>query len=128
MKTLIVNANTRTLDRVTPNLPNMRETMTEWFQPLQFILVKKSVENFEAVETQTVVSFSGIVENISPQELQMRPEGQRKWEYINVWAGPELELSVDDIFRYQNKNYRVMTKNDWSSYGYVQYQCAEDYA
>ena len=128
MKTLIINANTRTLDQIAPTLPNMRDALNEWFQNIVFTMVKKMTTNFELVETNTQIQFQGVVENIKPQDLDMRPEGQRKWRYISVWATPELELNPDEIFTYQGINYRVMTKNDWSSYGYVEYECAEDYS
>ena len=127
MKSIIVDAASKTLDQLSPTTPNMRDTVSEWFQTLEFTLIKKAVDNFELVETRTTIIFQGIVESITPQQIQMRPEGERKWGYINVWASAELVLSIDDVFRYQQVNYRVVSKNDWSAYGYVQYECAEDY-
>lgn len=127
MRTLIFNANARTLDKITPNVPNVQDTLNDWFQTIVFTRIKKETINFQVVETLTEIAFRGVVENIAPSELDMMPEGQRRWEYISVWATPELELNIDDRFKYQSKNYRVTKKNDWSVYGYVQYECTEDY-
>lgn len=127
MKPIITNANSRTLDQIAATVPNMSETVSEWFQNVIFDLIKKITVNFEVQELHTQIIFQGIVENISPQQLEMKPEGQRKWQWISVWATPELILQPDDIFRYRDKNYRVMSKNDWSAYGYVQYEAMEDY-
>lgn len=127
MKGMIFNANTRTLDNISPNLPNMENTIMDWMQTIIFTMIKKTTENFQVIEKETKVVFQGIVENIKPSNLDMKPEGQRKWRWISVWSSPELELQIDDRFNYQHVNYRVMSKNDWSVYGYVQYECMEDY-
>jgi hypothetical protein len=127
MKTLIINANAKNLDQITPSLPNMTSTLTDWFQVITFVMIKKKVENFQVSESPTSITFQGVVENIKASNLEMRPEGQRKWAWISVFTTPELELEIDEVFRYQNKNYRVMTKNDWGVYGYLEYECMEDY-
>lgn len=127
MKNIIFNANSRTLDQITPNLPNMGATLTEWLQTITFTVVKKTTENFQVIETVKSIVFEGIVENVQPQNLDIRQEGQRKWRYISVWSTIDLELNPDDKFDYQRVKYRVMSKNDWSNYGYIQYECVEDY-
>jgi hypothetical protein len=123
----ITNANSRTLSQSAPTVPNVQDAMRDWFQPLIFILIQKSVVNFELKEVQTIVQFQGIIESLTPTQLAMKPEGQRNWNFINIWAYPDLVLSMDDIFQYNGKNYRVTSRNDWSQYGYVNYDAAEDY-
>jgi len=90
-------------------------------------MIKKTTDNFQVVETEKQIVFQGIVENLKPTDLEMKPEGQRKWRWISVWTTPELELEIDDRFSYQHVNYRVMSKNDWTAYGYASYECMEDY-
>lgn len=123
----IFNANSRPLSSGTPSLPNMREAMLDWFQVLTFTLIRKETINFQLVETKTPITFRGIVQNGTPSTLEMKPEGQRKWDYIDIWATPELKLGIDDVFGYMGKNYRIISKNDWSQYGYNQFQAVEDY-
>lgn len=127
MKGLIFNASSKTLDKIAPTLPNMVETLGDWFQQITFTKIKKETINYQVVETLTEIAFMGVVENVAPSNLDIRQEGQRRWQYISVWASPELELELDDRFKYLDKTYRVMQKNDWSVYGYVQYECTEDY-
>lgn len=127
MKGMIFNANTKTLDQITPNLPNMSGVLTDWMQTIIFNMIKKTTDNFQVVETEKQIVFQGIVENLKPTDLEMKPEGQRKWRWISVWATPELELEIDDRFSYQHVNYRVMSKNDWTAYGYASFECMEDY-
>jgi hypothetical protein len=127
MRGLIFNANSKTLDQMAMTLPDLQDALMGWFQNIVFTRIKKETVNFQVVETFTEIAFRGVVENVSPSNLDMKQEGQRRWEYISVWSTPDLELSIDDRFKYQNKNYRVLQKNDWSAYGYVQYECTEDY-
>jgi len=123
----ITNANSRSLDQMTPTLPNMEATISDWFQNLTFTIVKKETINFEVVETRTNIQFEGIVQFQNHQNLDISPTGQRKWKQMSVWATPDLTLNPDDIFIYKETPFRVMHKNDWSAYGYNSFECIEDF-
>lgn len=101
--------------------------LTSWFQTITFTVVKKVIVNFETIETQTKVVFQGIVETVDPSKLTVLPVGERRWNMISVWTSTDLELSPDDLFYYNNAPYRVMQKYDWQPYGYIQYECSEDF-
>lgn len=124
---MIKNAKDVSLDSNPGTLPNVQAAMLNWFQKVTFILIEKSVVNSQLVEVETPIIFQGVVESISGQDLLMKPEGQRQWNWQNVWAYPDLVLSIDDILSYQGIRYRVMKKNDWAAYGYLQYDLVEDY-
>jgi hypothetical protein len=125
MKPLITNANSRSLDQISPTLPQMN--LTSWFQTITFTVVRKAIVNFETIETQTKVVFQGIVETVDPTKLTVLPVGERQWNMISVWTSTDLELSPDDLFYYNNAPNRVMQKYDWQPYGYIQYECSEDF-
>jgi hypothetical protein len=123
----ITNANSRPLNKITPTLPSMEATISDWFQNIIFTVIRKETINFELVETRTDIQFQGIVQFQSQQNLDISPTGQRKWKLMSVWATPELTLNIDDIFTYQGMPFRVMHKNDWSAYGYNSFECMEDF-
>lgn len=123
----IFNANSLTLDKITGSLPNVSGALLDWFQPITFVIIKKTTVNFKLVEERSNYTFMGVVESQTPQQLQMKPEGQRSWNYLNIWSLPNVSLKIDDIFCYQGKDYRVLSKNDWSQYGYAEFECVEDY-
>lgn len=125
MKPFITNANSRTLDQISPTLPQMN--LTSWFQNITFTVVKKQTINFEVVETQTKLVFQGIVETVDPSKLTVTNVGERRWNQMSVWTTTDLELNNDDLFYYLGVPYRVMQKYDWAPYGYFQYECSEDY-
>jgi len=123
----IVNANTVPLSSNPGTLPNMGETIMGWFQNLTFSVITKTIVNMVVQETYTPVSFLGVIEALSPQLLAIKPEGQRQWTWYTVWALPNLVLKPDDIFTYLTVTYRVMKRNDFTQYGYVQYEIVENY-
>lgn len=108
-------------------LPNVAEALFSWFQPLFFTYMDKKTVNFQLVETPTIFNFQGVRQPFSPQQLKMKPEGQRQWKWETVHAYPTLVLAPDDIITFANVNYRVMEKLDWKEYGYVEYHIVQDF-
>ena len=78
-------------------LPFVGSALIDWFQAVTFTLVAKAVVNFEVVETLTTSSFYGVRQPMGPQELKIKPEGQRSWEWEQIHATPDLILKTDDI-------------------------------
>lgn len=124
----ITDAKDIPLDQITGSLPNVSNALLDWLQPLTFIMIVKSVVNFKLLESKTVYSFMGVVESITPTKLEMKPEGQRSWNYINIWTLPNVTLKIDDIFSYMGKEYRVERRNDWVQYGYSEFEAVENYS
>lgn len=110
-------------------VPNMADTIMNWFQLLTFDRVTKTVDaTFTVTETTTPVQFQGVVVPFTPQQLRMKPEGQRLWKWSAIYALPSIPLQPDDVLVDQRGvGYRVMAKTDYTSYGYVLYECVDDY-
>lgn len=123
----IFNAKSKNLNQQVGTLPNMANTLLDWFQPLQFSRIVKTIVNFELKETLTTVDFMGVIEPISAQELAMKPEGERRWIWNTIWSLTNLDLKPDEIITINCVNFRVMKKHDWSSYGYYQFEIMQDY-
>lgn len=111
-------------------VPNMGEAITDWFQNLSFVKVAKSVVGFEVLETPTATSFWGVFMPLSPRELKLLPEGQRAWTLYKLYAQPVLTLQVDDVLIFpqiNNKQTRVMSREDYALYSYVSYTLCQDW-
>ena len=87
----------------------------------------KSVVGSQLVEVDTPFIFQGVRQPFTAQQLALKPEGQRHWKWEMIHAWPNLQLKPDEIITFANQNYRVMQKWDWTEYGYVQYEIAQDY-
>lgn len=108
-------------------LPTMFDTVLDYLQPMVFENVLKSQVGFQTQETAVETNFQGVWQPFTAQQLRMKPEGQRAWKWFQLHAHPQLILNPDDIVKFQNQNYRVMTKQDYSQYGFVEYHLTNDY-
>lgn len=109
------------------SVPNVTESLTDWFQQLTFTRIVKSIVNFQEAEVPTQTVFYGVRVPFSPQQLMMKPIGQREWHWEAVYAYPTLQLKPDDQIIFNGITYRVMGKTDYKEYGYLIYEIKEDY-
>lgn len=125
----IFNAGSVPLSKQPGTLPNMADTIMGWFQLLTFEKVTKTVDaTFQVVETTTPIAFQGVVMRLTAQQLRMKPEGQRSWQWNQIYALPVVSLKPDDVLITQDGlHYRVMEKLDYSQYGYISYHVIEDF-
>ena len=109
------------------NVPNVGGAICTWGQKMVFTTITKTQVEFETVETKTETYFEGTWQPFTAQQLNIKPEGQRAWSWFTCHACTKLELKPDDIIFYKDIQYRVMSKLDYSSYGYYQYELILDY-
>ena len=125
----IYNASNRPLPNNSGTLPEVDETLANWFQSMTFEQVGKIVNNvFQVVETPTTFSFLGVWQPSQPSELEMRAQGQRKWQWFSVHSWPGVPLEPDDVINYLGVQYRVMSMNDYTLYGFIEYRLINDYS
>lgn len=106
-------------------LPNLSNAVRAWLQPLSIDRITKSIVNYQAVETKTTITFTGVVAPLSQTELEIKPEGQRNWRWLEVHTTVDLSLALDDIVVFKSRKYRVMGLSDFVDYGYYRYELAE---
>lgn len=123
----ILNANTIPLNQNSGTVPDVSDAMLDWFQPLTFTSIVKTVVNFQVVETPTNVSFLGVWQPFTARQLLLKPEGQRAWSWFTCHAQPELVLKADEVVTYLGVQYRVKEQTDYRLYGYVEYHLIQDY-
>lgn len=109
-------------------LPNMSNSIKNWFQLVRMERITKTVDSLGILrETGQPMEFQGIVQTRNPRHTDMKPEGQRRWKQKSLIAFPSLILAPDDVVLYENDRYRVAATFDWKQYGYVEYYLEEDY-
>jgi len=111
-----------------PALPNLFNAVLAWAQPLNFVLVSKTVQDFQVSEEQISYCVMGTKQPLSPQRLAIKPEGQRDWKWYQLHLPPNPKINIDDIIRFDaNDQYRVMAKSDFTEYGYVYYEIVQGF-
>lgn len=110
-----------------PGLPNLSTAVGAWSSKISFAVVGKRQQDFETVETLIPKTAYGMFQPMRPQLLNIKPEGERSWRWQELYVSPSCELSVDDIVVFDRVRYRVMSKQDFSYYGFVRYELLQDY-
>jgi hypothetical protein len=122
----IFNASSRPLNQVTGTVPDVSGALKDWFQPLTYEPVTKTNAAFQVIETGAPVSFWGLIQPIK-RNLDLMEVGQRAWTWLRLIAEPTIMLEVDDVVLFNGVQTRVMTKNDFSLYGYCEFSLIQDF-
>lgn len=125
---MIQSARFSNLTNVNHSLPNMSETIKSWFLNISFEYVTRTMQGAEWVESEPItINTKGVVRPPSEQDLKILPEGAWAWEWLQLHCLPDVLLETNQFVTYDNKKYKVMSKKDYSKYGYVRYTLLEAY-
>jgi hypothetical protein len=125
--TRIANAADRPLFDKAGTVPDVSGALRDLFQPMTFNQVTKTVSAFQVVETGDPINFQGVAMPFTDRQLMLRPEGERAWTFFELFADPVLTLDVDSVVIWKGKQTRIMSRKDYSLYGYVHYTLCQDW-
>jgi len=122
----IINAKDRSLDVQASGLPDVSAAVQYFLQPMIFFQVtKQNVDGF-VQEVENKICAQAVRTPMKAQEVALKPEGQRTWKWENLITTSDIILYPDDIVKFDSDVFRVMGKNDWKEYGYIQYSLGQD--
>lgn len=109
-------------------IPNMSQTLTGWEVPLTLVKVIQDIVDGDASFTTEQVTFLGVVQPLRTEQLELKPEGQRSWEWLWIHAkSGTLNLHTADKILFNSKTYKVEGVKDYSLNGFVEYELVRDY-
>lgn len=109
-------------------MPQMASTLTGWEFPITIIKITQNVIEGELVTLEQEISFQGVWQPLRDEALELKPEGQRSWEWCWVHArASELNLETGDKIKFKNKRYKVIQKKDYGLNSFVEYELCRDY-
>ena len=109
-------------------MPQMGDTLTGWEVPLTLVRVVQSIVEEELSTSETVYNFLGVWQPLSAERLELKPEGQRSWEWIWIHTkSSSLNLETADKVIFNNRRYKVMAKKDYGLNSFVEYELVRDY-
>lgn len=123
----ILNAANTPINVQTGSIPNVNDGMFDWFQLLTFEPVVKTTTAFQLIEVGDPINFWGVIQPFTDRELLIKPEGERSWTWLWLHAQPQLKLENDDVVLYLGVQTRVMTRKNYTMYGYVVYSLVQDW-
>lgn len=110
------------------SFPNMAATLNGWEVPLTLVKVIQNVVEGDLVTTELKINFKGVWQPLKDEALELKPEGQRSWEWVWIHArASELNLETGDKVIFNNKRYKVTSKKDYTLNAFVEYQLCRDY-
>lgn len=113
---------------VSSGMPQMRDTLNGWEVPLTLVKVTQNVIDGELSTTETKINFQGVWQPLRSELLELKPEGQRSWEWIWIHAkSSQLNLETADKVVFNYRQYKVMEKKDYGLNGFVEYQLVRDF-
>ena len=128
----ILNASRFSIDDAQCAGPNMRSTMLGWMRPLTLGKVTQSTVDHQTMETYTQIRTMGVIQQLSAQQLALKPEGTRTWDWRMIDCTPDVVLTTEDVILLpragQVVRYRVMAVGDFTQNGFAHYEIVNDYA
>lgn len=108
-------------------MPQMCAAFSGW--AVNFTLSKVTQKNIEGdiVDITTTSDYKGTVQPLSPEQIKLKPEGQRSWEWLQVHVLIGADLVTNDRIIYDGKPYKVMFVKNYKLNNYMEYHLVEDY-
>ena len=123
---MIQSAKNNLLKNTNSALPNMSETIKNWFLNISFEYVTRTMQGAEWVTSEPItINTRGVVRPLSDKDLKILPEGTWAWEWLQIHCLPDVFLDTNQFVKYDDKTYKVMAKKDYSKYGYIRYTLLE---
>ena len=98
-------------------LPNMSSTVASFSQPITYVTVTTLLVNGIPSETKVETTINAVVE-VPTAEVIANNQLSSSMNYRSIWS--VSELSVGDHIKKNGKEYKIISVNDWSDYGYYE--------
>ena len=109
-------------------MPQLKAVFTGWPVPITLQRITQTIVNGLRSQSKETISFKGVIQPLSKEELDLKPEGQRSWEWLQIHAtAGETNLKTNDIIEYVGDDYKIMAKKDYTLNGYIEYHMVRDY-
>ena len=122
----IINGRDQSIDDLSA-VPDVGASLRGWFQKLTLYKITKQLIDYEIKETRLPFTTSGVIQPLSGRLLEMKPEGQRSWDWQELHCENGLILTPDEVVEYRGTKYRIIQQKGYSAYGFTYYEMVNDY-
>jgi len=108
----------------TGNLPNANNAIAGLEVPIKLFKITTTNINGNPVVTTNTRPTIGTVQPLSPQELEIKAEGERSFEWLQIHIRLEnftLNVTNGDQIEWKNKKYTIMNDLGYELYGHKQF-------
>lgn len=110
-------------------MPQINPAFSGWQTPITLIKITQVTDsNGIVTNNQTSMTFQGVIQPLSPQQVMLKPEGQRAWTWLQIhcFSGPQ-NLTTNDLVTYNGIEYKIMGVLDYSLDNYIEYNLIKNY-
>ncbi len=110
-------------------MPQIRAALGGWTRRMTLVKICQDVENGLVIDVEKPFTFRGTIQPLSPREINLKPEGQRSWEWLQIHCltNDASVLKPNDRVYINKQLYKIMGQNDYSLNGYIEYHAIKDY-
>ena len=110
------------------NMPKMGNALRGWESDVVLTIITQDNVNGFIQNDEKEVKFRGTVQPLKAQEIQLKPEGQRSFEWLQIHArAGDMNLNTNDRIRYFGRLFKVMALNDYTPNGFIEYHAVKDF-
>ena len=117
------------INQLSANLPDVSEVMNGWEVSMTANYVTQAVVDGAVVDTEVNKSIKGIMQPLKPEEILLKDEGQRSFDWYQVHVRDDVygELFTTQILIINSVPYKIKAKKDWVLNGYREYHVIRDF-
>jgi hypothetical protein len=108
-------------------IPKIRTALSGWQSPITLIKITQTNVDGDITDSETEITFQGVVQPLTPEALKIKPLEERSWEWLMIHTKTGAEISTNDLIGYNGKKYKVMFENDYVLNGYYEYHLVKNY-
>lgn len=109
-------------------MPQMSAAFSGWTISISLKKITQTVVNGFVQNAETDLTIKGIWQPLSPDEIALKPDGQRSWEWIWLHVeGKTLLFKTNDRIIRNGIKYKIMAVKDYTLNNYSEYHLVLDY-
>jgi len=106
----------------------MSAAFSGWGIPITFSIITQTIVNGFVQDTATPKTVLGTWQPLDPEQIKLKPEGQRSWEWMDFHVeGTTILFQTNDRLLKDGIKYKVMAVKDYRLNNYVEYHLIRDY-
>ncbi len=125
----LFNARVMPLSVAVRPAPTADSTLRGWLKDLGLTRIVKRLAagGVRTEEAEEPFAGRGIWQPLSGKQLEIKPEGERSWDWVGVHIDANHPLNTDDLVVRRGIRWRVMAIKGWDDNGLRIYELVNDY-
>lgn len=109
-------------------MPQMSSAFSGWTIKMDLAKITQEIVDGFVQDVETVFSVNGVWQPLSSEQIALKPDGQRSWEWIMLHVtGNKTLFATNDRIRRNGIDYKIMGLKDYRLNNYTYYELIKDF-